>query len=343
MHLDHRGHPLHSRGFGISLTQRADGKLDVSGEVVDLRKRGFVPVSGKLQPAGIVHHMQLRGVVDPVSRVLESITGAQPAIAFEASEATGGESCRDPVERLQASAGATLDDGFARKLAEAYGGPRGCSHLLVLTHLAASATRRAIACERARFPSGAERSPGAPVYRRDLIVDGADCGDHRLELAVQLTDLHLAPVHGIASPMESFASELELRLRADIDLRTVRLASIEAAQRERTLDTLESAPWRSRSEDVRWLEGTLMAAGIGGKLIRAHGEREEDRPLLDALLNLTPGMHQAMAVMDEGWALTARAVPTVMGMGGIADSCYMWRSGGALDRLRKQYAASEQD
>jgi len=85
------------------------------------------------------------------------------------------------------------------------------------------------------------------------------------------------------------------------------------------------------------------AAGVIGKLIRAHGDREEDRPLLDALLNLTPGMHQAMAVMDEGWALTAKAVPTVMGMGGIADSCYMWRRGGALDRIRKEYAARDTD
>jgi hypothetical protein len=121
----------------------------------------------------------------------------------------------------------------------------------------------------------------------------------------------------------------------------VRLASLAAAERRRTLADLDSAEWRDRSADIeRWV-GTLLAAGIGGKLVRAHGDRPEDRPLLDALLNLTPGMHQCMAVMDEGWALTARRVPTIMGMGGIPDSCYMWRTGGALDRLRRSAAAAE--
>jgi len=343
MNLDHRGHPLHSRGLAIELAHRSDSKLDVFGEVVDLRKRGFVPVCGKLQPAGIVHHMQLRGVIDPETSVLESIAGEQPAIAFEASEATGGESCRDPVRRLETLAGETLDDEFSRNLASAYGGPRGCSHLLVLAHLLASTARRGITCERARYTNGADRTPGSLVYRRDLIVDGSDRGDHTLELALQLTDLHFAPVRGIVEPMRNFASELELRIRAGIDLRTVRLTEIEGAQRERSLESLESAAWIGRTDELQWLVGTLMAAGVGGKLIRAHGDREEDRPLLDALLNLTPGMHQAMAVMDEGWALTAKAVPTVMGMGGIADSCYMWRRGGALDRIRKEYAARDTD
>ena len=29
-----------------------------------------------------------------------------------------------------------------------------------------------------------------------------------------------------------------------------------------------------------------------------------------------------------------RAADSVIGMGGLPDSCYMWRRGGALDRLR---------
>jgi hypothetical protein len=343
MHLDHRGHPLHSRGLAVALSLRHDGKLDAFGEIVDLRKRGFVPVSGKLQPAGIVHHMQVRAVVDPETATLESIEGAQPAVAFEASEATAGESCRDPISSLRTLAGASLDAEFSRKLANAYGGPRGCSHLLVLTHLLASTVRRALALERSREAASVERIAGDRVFRRDLIVDGADAGKRTLQLAVQLTDLQFAPVRGIVEPMQHFASQFELRVRADIDLRNVRLTSIDAAERGRTLEDLETAPWTDRTADVAWLVGTPLMSGIGGKLIRAHGERSVDAPLLDVLLNLTPGMHQAMAVMDEGWALTAKAVPTVMGMGGIPDSCYMWRAGGALDRLRNARAKVKAD
>ena len=68
MELCVRGHPLHSRLLSVTLAQRADGRLDVFGEILDLRKRGFVPVAGDLQASGIVHQMQLRGVVEPGER-----------------------------------------------------------------------------------------------------------------------------------------------------------------------------------------------------------------------------------------------------------------------------------
>jgi hypothetical protein len=335
MRLEHLGHPLHTRGLSVTSTQRDDAKLDVFGELIDLRKRGFVPVSGKLQPAGIVHHMQLRAVVDPETLVLESLVAAQPAVAFEPSEAASGESCRDPAGRLETLAGERLDAGFAKRLGGAFGGGLGCSHLLVLTHLLASTMPRAVHLERERAAGGRARAAGSRIFRRDLIVDGAELPDRTLQLAVQLTDLHLAPVTGVVQPMEHFAGQLELRVLAGVDLRSIRLASLAAAERSRTRADLDTAEWRDRSTDVeRWV-GTLMAAGIGGKLVRAYGESHADRPLLDALLNLTPGMHQCMAVMDEGRALTAMRVSTVMGMGGIPDSCYMWRTGGALDRLRR--------
>jgi hypothetical protein len=72
MDLSVRGHPLHTRALSVSLAQREDGRLDVLGEVLDLRKRGFVPVAGDLQPSGVVHQMQLRAVVAPETARLES-------------------------------------------------------------------------------------------------------------------------------------------------------------------------------------------------------------------------------------------------------------------------------
>jgi len=72
MRLSVNGHPLHSRALAISLRQRADGKLDAEAYILDLRKCGVVPVGGDLQPPGIIHHMQLAGVVDPASATIES-------------------------------------------------------------------------------------------------------------------------------------------------------------------------------------------------------------------------------------------------------------------------------
>lgn len=254
MQLDVRGHPLHSRGQSITLVKRGDGKLDVFGELVDLRKRGFVPVCGHLQPAGIVHHMQLRGVVDPETLTLESLEAVMPTVAFEPSDTDNGESCRDPAPRLGALAGKKLDADFSRKLVSVFGGPNGCFHVLVL---------------------------------------------------------------------------------ASVDLRTVKLSAVAAAERARTLTDLHTAEWRDRSADVEKLLGLGLTTGVGSALFRHFGDRPEDRPLLDGLLNLTPGMHQCMAVASERWNLSREVVESMAGMHGHPDSCYMWRIGGAHDHLRK--------
>ncbi|HJQ84315.1 MAG TPA: DUF2889 domain-containing protein, partial [Candidatus Binatia bacterium] len=138
MRLDATGHPVHTRGLGVALTARADGKLDVHGRVLDLRKRGVVPVAGDLQRAGVIHDMRLAGRIDPATRLLEAVGAEQPSVAFEPTAATGGESCRDPIDRIAALAGTRVDAGWARRLADQIGGPRGCSHLLTLGHLLGS-------------------------------------------------------------------------------------------------------------------------------------------------------------------------------------------------------------
>jgi len=116
MHLAVKGHPLHSRALSVTLTQGQDGTFDVTAHLLDLRKRGVVPVAGDLQPAGVIHHMQLSVVVDPRTRTLRLISAAQPAVAFEASATTEGESCRDPIGRVVALDGVPLGLGNVAKL-----------------------------------------------------------------------------------------------------------------------------------------------------------------------------------------------------------------------------------
>ena len=53
MHLDVVGHPLHTRSLSVALVQRSDGKLDVRAAIIDLRKRGVVPVGGDIQGPGL--------------------------------------------------------------------------------------------------------------------------------------------------------------------------------------------------------------------------------------------------------------------------------------------------
>jgi DUF2889 family protein len=328
--LDLRGHPLHTRALSVSLLARDDGKLDVRGVVLDLRKRGFVPVAGDLQGTGIIHHMRLDAVVDPASATLASIQAAQPSVAFEASATTEGESCRDPIAAVGALAGTRLDAGYARGVSAAIGGPRGCSHLMTLAHLLGSTAAWALARERPQ----AARPPGQRVFCRDVIIDGHEVATGRLALAIQLHDLRFAPAPSLARPMERFGEEFEVRLLAEVDVQTFTLTGIEGAERLRTPADLD-APWRARHEALAPLAGLRLAGGATATLFARFQDATADRPLLDALLMLPPALIQVVAALSEGWAAAYTRSPSLVAMGGLPDSCYMWRRGGALTGRRE--------
>jgi hypothetical protein len=334
MQLDVGGHPLHTRALSVTLSARADGRVDVQGVILDLRKRGFVPVGGELQPSGIVHHMLLDAIVDPATARVESIGAAQPNVAFEPTAVSEGESCRDPVGRVQALAGAVMDAGWAKRLSAEIGGPRGCSHLLTLAQLVGSTVAAALAADGARFGDAPGRRPGERIFRRDVVVDGHERRPSAVALAVQATDLHHAPAPAIAPSMTRFAGEHEVRGLAEVDLARFALGSLVLGERRREPTTLDTAPWRDRADLALALAGLSLAGGLSQALLARRADAPDDRPLLDALLMLAPALIQCVAALSDGWpGLAARGGWTV-GMGGRPDACYMWRAGGALQRAR---------
>jgi hypothetical protein len=333
--LDVNGHPLHTRALSVTLTRRADGRVAVRGTILDLRKRGLVPVAGDLQGTGIIHHMLLDAVVDPVAGVLVSIHAEQPAVAFEASATTAGETCRDPIARIEALDGAPLDATFGRRIGEAVGGPRGCSHIATLAHFLGATVVWALERDRDAHGAAPTRAAGERIFRRELVVDGHEPAAGRLALAVQLADLLLEPAARPVRPIERLAGQLEFRALAETDLATFALTRVTGAERRRTRADLERAPWRERDDVLAPLAGLRLGAGITAELVRRLGERPEDRPLLDALLLLAPTAVQCAAALSEAWLVSAKASPSLVGMGGIIDSCYMWRRDGGLARARE--------
>jgi hypothetical protein len=340
MHLDAAGHPLHTRALSIALFQRGDGRLDARGTLVDLRKRSFVPVGGDLQGPGVIHHMQLDAVLDPATATLDTIAASQPAVAFDPSPLTAGESCRDPVDRIRALAGTPLDSTFATGVSAAVGGPRGCSHILTLAHLLGSTAAWALARERVGAGAGAVRPAGQRVFCRNLIVDGQELRPGRVQLAAQLTDLHFAPAPLVARPMDRFAGELEVRVLAEVDLETFALVGVRAAERRRGPADFVTAAWAPRDDVLAPLAGRSMGAGITAALLAHLGDRPADRPLLDALLLLSPTLIQCMATLTDTWPAAALRSTSSVGIGGLPDSCYMWRRGGALARAQEADATT---
>lgn len=334
MHLAVKGHPLHSRALSVTLTQGEGGKFDVTAYLLDLRKRGVVPVAGDLQPAGVIHHMQLSAVVDPRTRALRRISAAQPAVAFEASATTEGESCRDPIGRVVALDGVKLGSGYPRRLSEEIGGPRGCSHIFTLAQLLGSTIDTVL--DRVAVNADAPFRVGERLFRRDILIDGHETESGSLELAVQLTDLYYAAAAEKVRPMDRFGGQLEIRALTTIDVAQFILTAITAAQRVRSLADLEHAEWENLADTVSDLPGLSLFAGVSRELVRRFAARPADRPLLDALLMLSPALIQCAGALSEGWPAEAKRSRSRMGTSGLTDSCYMWRRNGALGRAIQQ-------
>lgn len=330
MEFDARGGPAHTRTLGVRVEHSESGRWTARGMLIDLRKRGLVPMAGDLQTAGVIHHMRVEAGIDTARAALIGVRAEQPSVAFEASPGTGGECCRDPVSRIEALAGSLLDGRFASRLGATIGGPLGCSHVLTLAQCVGSTALQALGLDRARHGASPERRPGERVLQRSLCIDGIASPDGALELVLQLADVHFAPAAEDAPPLARLALHHELRVHASVDLDGMKLRSLRAAERS-AQTAFEDAPWRDRDADVAWLAGRGAMGGIARAVLERFGDAPADAPLRDALLNLSPTVVQCIPAIAERWrAAQGGARPGMMGSGGMLDSCYMWRRGGFL-------------
>jgi hypothetical protein len=253
-------------------------------------------------------------------------------VAFEPSAVSRGESCRDPVDRIRALAGARLDNTFARRLGDEIGGPRGCSHILTLGHLLGSTVAWVVG-RGDEAGRGTRHAPGERVFRRDVIVDGAEPPEGGVDLALQLTDLHLAPAPPAARSMDRFAVAGEVRALAAVDLGSFAFGHVRIAERRRDAAHLD-APWRERDDVASGLRGLSLGRGVSAALLARLGDRPGDQALRDGLLMLAPALIQVFAALSDDWPALAREQHWLLGMGGQPDSCWMWRRGGALEASR---------
>ncbi|MBY0274690.1 DUF2889 domain-containing protein [Candidatus Binatia bacterium] len=335
MQLEARGLPIHTRSLSVTLSATQGRDAAFAAYVLDLRKRGFVPVAGDLQGTGIIHHMQLDGAIDPSARRLTRIAARMPTVAFEASVASEGESCRDLAGRVDHLAGTAIDGTWARALGAEIGGPRGCSHVLTLAQLLGPTAAWALD-EDARLLRTPARSPGERIFRRDVTIDGYECsGD--LYLTLQLSDLHLAPTPPGAAAADRFAAQLELRAATRLTMADMTIAEIGLAERRRTAADFETASWHERPDRATPLLGASLRSGISGRLLQQFQDAGTDRPLLDALLMLAPATVQCIASFIDTWTQVPWMRPGAASngeTGGHPDSCWMWRRDGALGRKR---------
>jgi hypothetical protein len=342
LQLPVHGHPLHTRSLTVVVRLLDNGHWHARGDVIDLRKVGFVPMMSDIQPAGIIHRMSIDLEVDPATARIESVEVDQPVVAIEPSTASRGECCRDPAPRLLELAGETLDGRFARQLGAVFGG----SHLLTLFQLMSSGLQRAIPLEAALGEGASAREVGDPLFRRAVFVDGFEGEGESIEMAVQLADFHTLPLERDAPPTQRLGGQWDARVFVRASGPERRLSDLCIADRERSHQTLTTATWRDASERLAPLVDVPIVPGLARRLFEIFQDAD-DGLMLDAALQLAPGYIQVMAAVMDRWIsqkkqdepervpVPGRSTMVEVGnIGGLPDSCYMWRSEGPLVQMR---------
>jgi hypothetical protein len=335
--LDVDGEPIHTRAQSVLVTLREDGRLDARGSLLDLRTRGFLPIGGSMQGMGIIHHMELGWTVDPATRIVETWAPGQPTVAFEATRETEGESCRDPVDRIASLADVPLGGSLSTTLRERGGGALGCSHLVTLGLFMDAAIRAGLDRRDMPSPSGTAR----PLWRRDLVFDAHEHGVGAVRVGVRQGDLDWNDRGADALAPERFARHHELVARVDVDLWPGTLREVHGAERVRSVSEFASAGWTGRDAMLAPLAGTGLVRGAAGEMTRRLGEHDDAAPWRDAFVMLPPALVQCRAAHPDAWHDKVRATERHPGLTALPDSCYMWRRGGALERVRDAHGAGK--
>ncbi|MCP5057707.1 MAG: DUF2889 domain-containing protein [bacterium] len=344
-----RGQPVHTRTFVIEVFREDADTLRAEGEILDLRKCGFVPGAGDLQTAGFIHQMKITAWLGAGDRELHRLVVDQPKVAYEAdAETTRGECCRDPAPRLQALVGTRFDAGFAARLRKVFAGPLGCSHLLTLGQLMSGVLPSSLDRERTVAPKGlSEREDGELLFKRVLTLDGLLSGDESMDLAAQLTDYHMTPSGKVGQLFDRLARQHEIHVLARVDLADNTVGALDAAERLRSWAEFGDESWSSSSERVAPLVGGPALRGFSRQILHHLSDDLEHAPLRDVLLNLGPCLIQCFAATSIRWmARLARQRnepetreepgdgPDMTMMGGFPDSCYLWRADGPMSKRR---------
>lgn len=328
MKLEVAGEPIHTRCLGIALKQAAGGLVDFRADILDLRKGGLMELAGRVTMAGIIHKMELTGAFEADSGRLERIEWAQSHVMQEPSASSRGESCRDPMPRLNGVLGARFGSDFAAELKGCFGGPLGCTHVNTLLQEVDAFVSLHLARRRDDRAYAKPRDTGERIGARSLYFDAFFReGGATTDLSVRLADLHYAPCG--ANGREVVSLHAEVRLLAEADLAGWQLRALAAKERERLGPTCGDAAWTPRTTDLEGFVGRSLYGGMNRFCLERFGGRKADARLLSALMSLAPGMTQVGAAVSDRLTPSTSARPLASGLSGPGP-CFMLRADGPL-------------
>jgi hypothetical protein len=328
--------PLHTRMISLRLAWGDGESIVADGRIFDLRKRGIVPLGGKLKGPGVVHDMAVRLELDYPDLHIRRIEPSMSAYPFAPQPATRGEGCPDRLPDAQGLVGASLRQRFGSTLTAHVGGPRGCFHVFTLLRLLGPTVEAVVEREQARRTgNGGTVRAGSPVFARSVIIDGMKGEGLTLVLRGMLFDLHYPP-GADALPLEE---ELEESFEAttDVEIEVPSMAITSSTGRVRRsgpgIDTVGN--WEPVAT-VDKLVGRTMQKGYTAQVQELFAECAGMRPLQHLLFMLAPALMQCFPSLVEELEMRPRRAEAPHA---AVDSCHMWRAGGPLVGVTEWQAA----
>jgi hypothetical protein len=315
----------------LRLTWGDAGCLAAQGRIFDLRKRGVVPLAGKLQGPGVVHDMAVRLQLDYPGLCIRSIEPSMSAFPFAPGPATRGEGCPDRLPDVQHLLGATLRDGFGPTLMETVGGPRGCFHIYTLLRLIGPTIEAVVEREQARRPSSrATPTPGSPLFARSVVIDGMKGEGISIVLRGMLFDLHYPP-GADALPLEE-ELEASVEAAADVEVAVPSMAITSSSGRVRRSGSgVEALGSWENVATVEQLIGRSMMKGYTAQVQELFAGAADLLALQHLLFMLAPTLMQCFPSLAEELELRPRRAE---GPHAAVNSCHMWRADGPLMAAR---------
>jgi len=317
--------PLHTRMISLRLVWGAPGSIIVEGRIFDLRKRGIMPLAGRLRGPGVVHDMAVRLELVYPSLQIRSIQPAMAAFPYAASSVTRGEGCADRLPDVQRLVGASLRENWGTVLLQQIGGPRGCFHIFTLLRLLGPVLESAVGREQQRRPDHSGTVAGSPLLARSIVMDGMKGDGLKIVLRGVLSDLYYRP-NANALPLEEEMEEsFETTAHLEAELPHLVIAAADGRMRRSGSDIDSFEPWTDVPR-VSEMVGRAVVRGYTAQVQQIFGVDLE--PVQHLLFMLAPTFQQCMPSMAEELDLHPRRVE---GPHPSADSCHMFRTDGPLN------------
>lgn len=318
--------PLHTRMISLRLVWGAPGFLIADGRIFDLRKRGIMPMSGRLRGPGVVHDMAVRVELEYPNLEIRSIQPTMSAFPFVGSSVTRGEGCPDRLPEVQHLVGLSLRQAWGTDLTNAIGGPLGCFHIFTLLRVLGPTVETVVNREQSRRPGHSGAVAGSPVFARSIVMDGMKGEGLHIWLRGVLADIYYRP-NANALPLEEEMEE-SIETTADLETELPGMTILAASGRVRRsgpgIDSLEA--WKPVPH-VGDLVGRIVVKGYTTEVQRVFADTTDLEPVQHLLFMLAPTIQQCMPSMAEELETRPRRAeappPSV-------DTCHMFRANGPL-------------